>query len=272
MCALVFGCITPHPPVLVPEIGGERVAEVAATTRGMEELSRELAEARPQSILVVSPHGAYRHNAMGIMTRPSSKGNFDSWGVHGIPFSYGNDLDLVEAIVDEAERAGVPLEPIGMGGYDLDWGVTVPMYFLGRGAPGISVTPLTYSWLPLSLHLEFGRAIRKASERVDRRVAFVASGDLSHRLIPGAPAGFDPLGQVFDRKVVEALRAGNAEAILKLDPDLVSRAGECGYRSIAILLGALEGLQAQPEVLSYEGPFGVGYLVASFKAPNATSR
>ncbi|MDP2661636.1 MAG: AmmeMemoRadiSam system protein B [Dehalococcoidia bacterium] len=271
MCALIFGCITPHPPVLVPEIGGERAQEIAATARGMEALGRELAEARPQSLLVVSPHGAYRHSAMGVMTRSSCRGSFDSWGVPGLSFSFGNDLDLVQAIFDEAGQAGVPLEPIGLDGYDLDWGVTVPMYFLGRGAPGVAITPLTYSWLPLSQHVAFGRAIRKASERVDRRVAFIASGDLSHRLIPGAPAGFDPLGQVFDRKVVEALRAGDAQAILTLDPDLVARAGECGYRSIAILLGALEGLQAQPEVLSYEGPFGVGYLVASFKVAEATA-
>ncbi|MDP2661103.1 MAG: class III extradiol dioxygenase subunit B-like domain-containing protein, partial [Dehalococcoidia bacterium] len=163
MCALVFGCITPHPPVLVPEIGGRRVEEVAATTRGLEALRRELAEARPQSLLVVSPHGAYRHSAMGVMTRPSSNGSFDSWGVPGLTFSYDNDLGLVQAIIDEAGQAGVPLEPIGLDGYDLDWGVTVPMYFLGRGAPGVAITPLTYSRLPLSQHVAFGRAIRKAS-------------------------------------------------------------------------------------------------------------
>ena len=45
------------------------------------------------------------------------------------------------------------------------------------------------------------------------------------------------------------------------------QAGECGLRSFCFLLGILEKseLNWQPEILSYEGPFGVGYLVANFK-------
>ena len=52
------------------------------------------------------------------------------------------------------------------------------------------------------------------------------------------------------------------EKILTMDPDLVQAAGECGLRSIAVLLGCLDGEAVQTEILSYEGPFGVGYPVA----------
>ncbi|MDP2952195.1 MAG: class III extradiol dioxygenase subunit B-like domain-containing protein [Chloroflexota bacterium] len=265
MCAIVFGGIAPHPPILVPEVGGDRVSEVAATTRGMEALTRELAEARPEALLLVSPHGDAHRQAMGVLTAGSSSGNFVSWGARGLDFSYENDLALVDALREEAKQAGVPLKPIGEDGYDLDWGVLVPMYFLDRAAQGATLTPLTFSGLPLTAHLEFGRAIQRAATRLGRRVALIASGDLSHRLLPGAPAGYDPKGQVFDRKLVDALRANDRQAVLDLDPDLVARAGECGLRSIVILLGALEGLQVEPKVISYEGPFGVGYLVASFR-------
>lgn len=265
MSGLVFGCIVPHPPILIPEVGGGREAEVAATIRGLEALGRELAEAQPEALLLVSPHGASHRQAMGVLTARSSSGNFVSWGARGLDFSFENDLELVAALREEAQKAGIPLQPIGEDGYDLDWGVLVPMYFLGRGVQGVPLTPLTFSWLPLSTHLAFGQAIQRAAARLKRRVALIASGDLSHRLTPGAPAGYDPMGQVFDQKLVEALRAYDREAVLSLDPDLVARAGECGLRSIVILLGALEGLQVQPEVLSYEGPFGVGYLVAAFR-------
>ena len=130
------------------------------------------------------------------------------------------------------------------------------------------MVPLTFSWLPLKSHFEFGRAIRRASERLDKRVLVVASGDLSHRLTPGAPAGFDPLGKVFDKKLVDALKELDIKEILDMDPDLIERAGECGLRSIVILLGAIEGLPLKHEILSYEGPFGVGYLVAYFDVQN----
>ena len=88
-------------------------------------------------------------------------------------------------------------------------------------------------------------------------------GDLSHRLIH-APAGYEPLGTEFDRKLVDVVSRLDAQAVLDLDPNLIERAGECGLRSITILLGALQGLAVKPQVLSYEGPFGVGYMVASF--------
>ena len=55
------------------------------------------------------------------------------------------------------------------------------------------------------------------------------------------------------------------KGILNLDLDFVEAAGECGLRSILILLGALDGLNWKPEILSYEAPFGVGYLVTNIK-------
>jgi AmmeMemoRadiSam system protein B len=265
MSGIVFGCISPHPPILLPEVGGGREAEVAATIQALEALSLELAAAQPQSLVLVSPHGNSHRNAMGLLTAPSSSGNFLSWGVPGLDFAFRNDLELVAALQEEAKEAGVPLQSIGERDYDLDWGVLVPMYFLGRGLGDIPLVPLTFSWLPLNTHFIFGQAVQKAAARASKRVAFIASGDLSHRLLPQAPAGYDPQGQVFDRKLVEALRAYDREAVLNLDPELVARAGECGLRSIVILLGALDGLPVEAKMLSYEGPFGVGYLVASFK-------
>ena len=80
-----------------------------------------------------------------------------------------------------------------------------------------------------------------------------------------APAGFSSRGKEFDGKLIEFLKNKDIDGILNMDPDLVEEAGECGYRSIIILLGVLNGLNWQPEILSYEGPFGVGYLVANFK-------
>ena len=56
--------------------------------------------------------------------------------------------------------------------------------------------------------------------------------------------------------------------ILNMGEELVEEAGECGFRSIIILLGALSNLQQTTynlQLLSYEGPFGVGYLIANVK-------
>ena len=47
-----------------------------------------------------------------------------------------------------------------------------------------------------------------------------------------------------------------------MDERLCSRAGECGLRSFIMMAGALNGFDVSTTVHSYEGPFGVGYMVA----------
>ena len=114
--------------------------------------------------------------------------------------------------------------------------------------------------------MRFGRCIKRAVEKVDRPTAFVASGDLSHRLTPGAPAGFHPDARRFDEEVIEAVRVNAPERIMDIDPGLRRLAGECGYRSMLVALGVCAESEAACEVLNYEAPFGVGYLVAQLAA------
>ena len=104
----------------------------------------------------------------------------------------------------------------------------------------------------------------------------MASSDLSHRLIPGAPAGYDPRAPLFDQAVADTFAAGDWEGLLTIDPGLVSAAGECGYRSLAVLSGVVETYEAvggktHNRLLSYEGPWGVGYLVGEVELTPAES-
>ncbi|UCC60834.1 MAG: AmmeMemoRadiSam system protein A [Dehalococcoidia bacterium] len=264
MSGIVFGCIVPHPPLLVPEVGGGRESEISSTIRAMEELTRQLAGRRPETVLVISPHGTMLYDSMGIATASRLRGTMRNWGARSADHDFNNDPDMVAALQAEASTAGIPLDSIGDREYTLDHGVMVPIYFLVDGMKGVPLVPLTFSLMPLSTHFNFGQAIRKAAERAGKRVVIVASGDLSHRLIPSAPAGYDPMGEVFDRQLVDAIRSYDVPAVMGFDEALIDRAGECGLRSFVILLGALDGLNVKPDVLSYEGPFGVGYLVAAF--------
>ena len=263
MSGIVFGCIVPHPPLLVPEVGGGREIEISATTSAMKELTRRLAARNPDTVIVISPHGNMLYDSMGIATASVLRGTMRNWGAHSADHDFENDPELVAALQTEAEASNIPLDSISDREYNLDHGVMVPIYFLVEGMKGAKMVPLTFSILPLSAHFTFGQVIRRAAERAGRRVAIVASGDLSHRLIPSAPAGYDEMGRVFDKQLTDAIASYDVQAVLNLDERLIDRAGECGLRSIVILLGALDGLQVKPAVLSYEGPFGVGYMVAS---------
>jgi AmmeMemoRadiSam system protein A/AmmeMemoRadiSam system protein B len=269
MAGIAFGCIVPHPPLIVPEVGGGREIEISATIEAMKELTRRLAAKRPDTVIVISPHGTILYDSMGIATTGALRGTMRNWGARSADHDFENDPDMVAALQAEAKASKIPLDSIGDREYSLDHGVMVPIYFLVEGMRGVPLVPLTFSMLPLSAHFSFGQAVNRAAERAGKRVAVVASGDLSHRLIRGAPAGYDPMGEVFDNKLVESIRSYDVPAVLNLDEELINRAGECGLRSIVILLGALDGLEVRPDVLSYEGPFGVGYMVASFDVEEA---
>ncbi|MFC1998463.1 AmmeMemoRadiSam system protein A [Chloroflexota bacterium] len=265
MSGIVFGCIVPHPPIIIPEIGKGRESEISSTIRAMEKLAEKLAASRPDVIFVISPHGTAHYDAMGVVTTKSLLGNLRSWGASNLNFRFNADPDITDALQEEAHKANIPIKAIGERGYNLDHGVLVPFYFLNRKVSNATLVPLTFCWLPLSTHYDFGKLLAKFAVQRNKRVAIVASGDLSHRLIPEASAGYDPQGEVFDKKINDAVSTLDSNVILNMDKELIERAGECGLRSITILMGALDGLKARPEVLSYEGPFGVGYMVASFE-------
>jgi aromatic ring-opening dioxygenase LigB subunit len=91
----------------------------------------------------------------------------------------------------------------------------------------------------------------------------IASADMSHRLTEDAPAGYSPQGKIFDERLVEMVKNYDVKGILNFDAELAEEAGQDSLWSIAILLGALDGKKVKSEVLSYEGPFGVGYMIAA---------
>ncbi len=145
-----------------------------------------------------------------------------------------------------------------------DWGFDVPLFFLAKSFEGKIETYLTKLKEP-EFYFQEGKEIYRKLEK-DKEYALIASGDLSHCLKEDGPYGFNPQGPKFDKTLLEFLEKKDIENFLELD-NFFPEAGECGLRSFSFLLGILEesGLKWQPEILSYEGPFGVGYSVVNFK-------
>ena len=148
---------------------------------------------------------------------------------------------------------------------NLDHGILVPLHYIREaGCHDIAIIALSIAYLPLLELYQTGLLIRHAAERLGRRVAIVASGDMSHHLKSDGPYSYHPDGPRFDQAMRDMLARGDVAGILEMDEGMRRNAGECGYRSVVMMLGALDGISFEPEVFSYEGPL-VGYLVAGFK-------
>lgn len=265
----IFGVIAPHPPIMLEQVGGHRTSVTKASIEGMIEVAGMLADFDPDTVVVMSPHSPAISDAFAIETADALTGSLAQFGAPDAKFSYAGDVDLALQILGRFEEAGLPsldravARDLATG--TLDHGVLVPMSFLDPDSQWPLVV-LSLSYLPLDVHWTAGIEIAAAARDLGKRIAFVASGDCSHRLTPDAPGGFSPAGRMLDEEIVEAIADSDFERLVHIDPELIDHGGECGLRSF-ITLGGAVGVDAHARVLSYEGPWGVGYLTAIVNEP-----
>jgi AmmeMemoRadiSam system protein A len=264
--------LVPHPPIMVPGIGRGEEKKIEKTIEAMEEIARTMSNEKPEIVVLITPHGPVFSDAIAVSLQDDFSGSFDKFGQPDVSLSFKGHADMSFRIMEEAAREGVPIVALdsatarkyGLSSH-LDHGALVPLYYINKSYQGFKLVHITYGMLSNLELYRFGKSIQKVIENGTRRVSVVCSGDLSHRLTREAPAGYSKMGKEFDQKVVSYLGSMDVENMLCMDSSLVEEAGECGYRSILILLGALDGYEIKSSVLSYEGPFGVGYCVSTFK-------
>jgi AmmeMemoRadiSam system protein A len=146
----------------------------------------------------------------------------------------------------------------------LDHGTMIALHFIEKHYTGFELVRIGLSGFSPAEHYRLGKAVQEAARTLGRRVVYIASGDLSHKLLAEGPYGFVPEGPVFDERITQDFARGDLLDILCMDHALAERATECGLRSFQMMAGALDGTPVDAELLSYEGPYGVGYSVAAF--------
>jgi aromatic ring-opening dioxygenase LigB subunit len=263
-----FACICPHPPIIIPSIGKSQTSKAQATVEAMRKLRISLNRIRKtDKIFLISPHLPSTWDAFTLFYKDpydkTLKGNFADFGDSETTFEFLDDKKTVERL---KVLSGPTFPLMGITIRRLDHGTLVPLYYLwDKGKHKTPLLPMSFCSLSLKEHYKFGQFLGKFLEEDKNTWTVIASGDLSHRLASFAPAGFSPKAQKFDKLIVQFLKQKKIKKILNIDPELVREAGECGLRSIVLLLGIISSFNWKPKILSYEAPFGVGYLVAEIK-------
>ena len=256
--------LTPHPPVLLPEVGGDQAREIAATDRAMRAAAGEVARWNPDVLLVASPHTVLYADYFHIAPGGGAAGSMSAFGAPQVSIEARYDADLRREIIRRAQAAGLETGTLGQRDPSLDHGVLIPLYYLRKAGVTCPIVRMGLSGFSPLAHYRMGQCAAQAVEALGRRAVFVASGDLSHKLRQDGPYGFAPEGPVFDRAVTAAMASGDFLQFLTMDPALCEQAAECGLRAFQMMAGALDALAVQPRLLSHEGTFGVGYAVALF--------
>jgi aromatic ring-opening dioxygenase LigB subunit len=257
--------IVPHPPIILPEIGRGEEMKIQETIDAYETIARTIGELKPDTIILSSPHASYYAGHFHIAGGINGVGDFANFGAEEIAFSATYDRVLIDEIIKQADIKEIPAQSDDDGLDILDHGTMVPLYFINKEYQEYQLVRISLSELSPEEHYRYGQCIREAIDQSGKNVVYIASGDLSHVLKTDGPYGYAKEGPLFDKIVTKALSEGDFKTLINLDEKFSDKAAECGLRSFIIMAGVLGDDKIESELLSYEGTFGVGYAIATYR-------
>ncbi|AFS78040.1 extradiol ring-cleavage dioxygenase, class III protein, subunit B [Gottschalkia acidurici 9a] len=263
--------ITPHPPIIIPEIGMGEEDKVINTVNSMKKIAKDIRELQPDTIVIITPHGPMFRDAIAISDIENIKGTFGIFEQPDVKLENNIDVSLTKRIINYTLEEDISIASITNNSEkeygivcELDHGSMVPLYYINREYKDYRIVHITYGILSKDELYKFGMIIKQAILDEDKSAVIIASGDLSHRLSNSGPYEYSPNGSKFDKQLLTLLESGDTLGVFTMDKDLIEEAGECGLRSFYILLGIMDTDEIKGELLSYEGTFGVGYGVLKF--------
>ena len=254
--------VVPHPPLIIPAVGRGREAGIQATIDAYRRVAAEIAELAPHTIVISSPHATLYRDYFHVSPGAGARGDFSRFGAPQASYRASYDTQLVAAFERLCQEQGIAAGTLAEREPALDHGTMIPLHFVNQRIQDFDVVRIGLSGFSPAEHYRVGRAMAQAARELDRRVVWIASGDLSHKLTPDGPYGYAPEGPRFDAWACDALARADLVELLACDPSLAERAAECGLRSFQMMAGAFDRTPLRAELLSHEGPFGVGYGVA----------
>ena len=262
--AILAAFMVPHPPMIIPNVGkgGEKIIE--KTIAAYENVADQIAELKPETIIISSPHSIMYSDYFHISPGAVAKGSFANFRAPEVTFSETYDEKLRDKICEIAEKSDFSAGTLGEHQPELDHGTMVPLWFIRKKYSKGKIIRIGLSGLGLMDHYRLGEMIKQAVEELGRDVVFVASGDLSHKLQEHGPYGFAAEGPQYDDRIMDVAGRAAFGELFDFKEDFCEKAAECGHRSFVIMAGALDGMAVDATVYSHQDVTGVGYGIASF--------
>ncbi|HOS31011.1 MAG TPA: AmmeMemoRadiSam system protein A [Treponemataceae bacterium] len=257
-------CMVPHPPLIAGSVGRGKEQKAKKTIEAFHKEAKRIALLKPQTIIISSPHAPLYADYFHISPGKAGYGDFYQFGDESTSISCAYDEEFVRNLENLCKAQGFPAGTLGTKTDILDHGTMVPLYFINQYYTDYELVRIGLSSLSYFEHYKLGQLIAYTSTLLGRSVYYVASGDLSHKLLPEGPYGFAEEGPVYDERLMEAMSRGDFLSLFDFSEDFCEAAAECGHRSFCIMAGFLDRTRVVSEKLSYEGPFGVGYGICAF--------
>ena len=259
------GFMVPHPPLIIPDVGKGEEKKIQRTIDAYQKVAEAVGRLQPETIVLLSPHQIMYADYFHISPGQGAKGDFGQFRAARTSMEVAYDTEFVRVLCEKAGASGLPAGTLGERERKLDHGIMVPLYFVNQFWTGYRLVRIGLSGLPLTAHYRLGQCIREAAQTLGRNTVVIASGDLSHKLKEDGPYGYQEEGPVYDARIMDVMGRGAFGELLEFSEDFCEKAAECGHRSFTIMAGAFDKTGVESKQLSYEGPFGVGYGVCTYR-------
>lgn len=267
MNPFVFACITPHGGEIIPELQGNQPDRMALTRKSMTYLGEEMKKAKPDCIILLTPHGTRINGQFSIA---DSERMFGVVEENDASFSMEKrvERELAKEISEEANQNGIKTGTINYGTsagpfscLQLDWGAIVPLRFM-PDVPVVVITPSRE--ISYESHIELGRVLREVALKSKKRIGLIASCDWAHAHDENGPYGFDPAAKKLDEEVVDIIKENELEKMAQFEDEFIEAAKPDGIWQTLILAGAIPIENRKVEFLSYEAPTYFGLICAAY--------
>ena len=241
-----------------------RGEKVQKTVEAYHAAARQIADLKPETVLLMSPHQILYSDYFHISPGQSASGDYAQFRAPQVQMQVRYDTEFVEQLCKLADAADFPAGTKGERDKRLDHGTMVPLYFVNQYFKEYRLVRIGLSGLSLKMHYQLGQYIQETDRLLNRTTVLIASGDLSHRLKEDGPYGYRKEGPEYDSRIMEVMGTADFGRLFQFPEDLCEQAGECGHRSFTMMAGALDKQKVEAALLSYEGVFGVGYGICTY--------
>lgn len=269
---IIYAFMMPHPPVAIPEIGRGEERKIQPTLDSYKKVTKKIAELKPETIVLSTPHTTMYRDYFLISPGKHAHGDFSRYRHPEVSFEIDYDEEFTKMLADECHEHGMAAGTDYERDPNLDQGAMVPLYYINQEYRNYRLVRVGLSGQPLPEHYKLGERIQHVTEKLGRRVVYVASGDLSHCQLASGPYGFHPEGPEYDARIMKTMGSANFGELFDYDPVFLEKAEECGHRSFVIMAGALDGYSVTPHVLTHEATLGVGYGFVGYEVGEKDER
>jgi len=144
--------LMPHPPIIIPDVGKGEEKKIQLTSDACNKIGREISDIKPDTIIVITPHGTMFSDTIAISNEEYISGDLRNFRAMNVKMEAEIDKEFNDKLMacSQVENISVGLVDSDLLGkfnrsYELDHGTIIPLYFINRYYKEYKIVHITYS-------------------------------------------------------------------------------------------------------------------------------